>query len=111
MNLFTWLLIGHLVGDFLLQTNWMAARKTSSYAALLAHVTVYTLCVFTFALPAGGISYEAMAVVFATHAFLDRRWFVRFWTRALNGAEGAPWLNVVSDQCWHLLILALITLM
>lgn len=110
MNLFTWLFIGHLAGDFLLQTNWMSTRKATSYAALFVHAAVYTLCVAVFALPAGGISYEAAAVVFLTHSFLDRRKFVYFWVRTVNKAEGVQWLHVISDQCWHLLVLALITL-
>ncbi|BAF60795.1 hypothetical membrane protein [Pelotomaculum thermopropionicum SI] len=111
MNLFAWLFIGHLVGDFLLQTNWMAVRKTTSLLALTAHVTVYTLSVAVFALPDGGISYKAAALIFATHLIIDRRGFVNLWVRQVNKAEGLQWLHVVSDQCWHLLVLALATLL
>lgn len=110
MNLFTWLIVGHLVGDFLLQTNWMAARKTTNYLALFVHVTVYTLCVVAFALPAGGISFEAAALIFLTHSILDRRKFVQFWIRTVNRVEGVQWLTIASDQCWHILVLALVTL-
>ncbi|MCL6639066.1 MAG: DUF3307 domain-containing protein [Firmicutes bacterium] len=110
MNLFTWLFIGHLVGDFLLQTNWMAARKSTNCFALFVHVAVYTLSVVAFALPAGGISFKAAAVIFLTHFILDKRNLVHYWVRAVNGAEGVEWLKIVSDQCWHLLVLALVTL-
>jgi hypothetical protein len=110
LNLFSWLLIGHLVGDFLLQTNWMAVNKPTKLSALLTHVTIYTLVVTAFAYLAGGISYKAAVFIFLTHMILDKRNFVAFWVKNVNKAEKTPWLNIASDQSWHLLILALATL-
>ncbi len=37
------LLVLHWIGDFALQTNWMAARKSCSLLALLVHVLTYTV--------------------------------------------------------------------
>lgn len=37
------ILYAHLVGDFVLQTDWMATNKSSSLTALSVHVGVYTL--------------------------------------------------------------------
>lgn len=36
-------LISHLVGDYLLQSNWMAVNKGSDNKAAVAHAFVYTL--------------------------------------------------------------------
>lgn len=110
MNLFSWLLIGHLVGDFLLQTHWMAVNKPTKLSALLAHVTLYTLVVTGFSYFAGGISYKAIVFIYVAHIILDKRHFVAFWVKNINGVEKIPWLNVASDQSWHLLVLALATL-
>ena len=38
-------LIGHLMGDFLLQTGWMARQKKTRWAPLLAHALVYALAI------------------------------------------------------------------
>lgn len=110
MNLFSFLLMGHLLGDFLLQTNWMATRKSSNYIALFVHAAIYTASVYAFSLPSGGISLKAAAVIFLTHSFLDKRKFVHFWVRKVNGAAGVLWLEIVSDQCWHMLVLALVAI-
>ncbi len=53
------LLAVHLVGDFVLQTDWMGSNKSKDATALLAHVSVYSagflfwgwvFCVLTFIL-------------------------------------------------------------
>jgi hypothetical protein len=111
MNLFAWLLVGHLVGDFLLQTRWMAEGKTARWWPLLAHSTVYTGAVALLALPAGGLSWRGLALVFLAHLVLDRRRFVQFWVRRVTGAAGVPWLVIMTDQSWHIVVLAAATLL
>lgn len=39
MTLFECLLVGHLVGDYLLQNGWMAEGKTTRWVPLLVHTT------------------------------------------------------------------------
>lgn len=107
LNMFAWLLVGHLVGDFLLQTGWMS-RKTSNFLALFIHSLVYTLAVILIALPAGGLGYQAAAVIFFSHLFLDQRGFVLFWVRTVNKAGDLPWFSIVVDQCFHIIILAVV---
>jgi len=107
VNLFAWLLIGHLTGDFVFQTGWMAQKKHNK-AALLVHCLVYTFIVYIAAIPAGGLNFPAVSAVFLSHLFLDQREFVRFWVRKINRAAGLQWMEIVIDQCFHLLVLALI---
>lgn len=106
MDLFAWLLVGHLVGDFLLQTGWMAREKDQKWAALAVHSAVYALAVYGFSFMAGGLHWGALAILAASHAFLDQRGFVEAWVRLVNGAERLSWLKVMVDQAFHVLVLA-----
>lgn len=109
MSMFDYLLLGHLVGDFLLQTSWMAQYKATRWLPLLTHVTVYTAVIALFGSFAGGLSLSALALVFVSHVVLDRRRFVGFWVRRIQMATGSEskWLTIVADQIFHLLFLAL----
>lgn len=68
----TSILLGHLVGDYLLQTRWMFARKSPFNGALLAHVFVYSLALFAFLagfLALSGQSYDDSLRYVAINAF------------------------------------------
>ena len=45
MSLFDSLLVAHLVGDWLLQTEWQALNKTKNWRAMWAHVAVYHILI------------------------------------------------------------------
>ena len=104
------LFLAHLIGDYLLQTEWMAKYKAQQWRPLLAHCFVYTLVVgivgFLF-LP-GGLSWWAIGLIFVSHVILDRRGFVGFWYRRVMGVtdEKSKWLMIMVDQIFHLIILA-----
>lgn len=46
-----WLLVAHFIGDFVLQSDWMAQNKSKSNEALGLHVMVYTLALGVGAIP------------------------------------------------------------
>lgn len=109
MEPFSFLLLAHLIGDYLFQTSWMAQYKTSRWVPLLTHCFVYTLIVSLFAyLTFGGLSPLAATFVFITHVIIDRRTFVAWWVRTVMTARGseASWLGIIVDQIFHLLVLA-----
>lgn len=108
MDQFSYLLIGHLIGDFLLQTGWMAKYKATKWIPLLAHVTVYTAVVAIAGTLSGGLSIEGLAVIFLGHVILDRKTFVAFWVRNIQTAKGPEqvWLSIVADQIFHIILLA-----
>lgn len=110
MELFSCLLIGHLVGDFLLQNNWMAVNKAKNWLALITHSLVYTVTIYLFALIAGGISLTAIIIIFIAHLILDRRHFVRWWLTNISKSPDIFWLQIMIDQTFHLLILFFIAL-
>jgi hypothetical protein len=118
MNLFAWLFTGHLAGDFLLQTRWMAERKAQEWSPLVVHAALYTAVVALLGLLGGGLSPAGIAFLFLTHLILDRRTFVNWWSvlvsehGASNAGDGTPeWLRIVLDQSFHVVALALATLM
>lgn len=109
MSQFDYLLIGHLIGDFLLQTSWMAKHKATKWLPLLAHVAVYTVVVSVSGVLSGGLSLAAIALIFFSHIVLDRKTFVAFWVRKVQTAKGPEqaWLCIVADQIFHIIILAI----
>lgn len=110
MDIFNCLLIGHLVGDFLLQSNWMATHKEKDWRALAVHSLVYTITIYLFSLIAGGLSLLALVIIFAAHVILDQRGVVRWWLTNVSKSPDLTWLQIMVDQTLHLLVLFVIAL-
>lgn len=111
-------LVAHAVGDYLLQSDWMANEKTKKSAAALAHVVTYSL---PFVLL--GASWEALAVIAGSHFVIDRWRLARYvvWVKNWLGpnrpwsecaATGYPddrppwlsvWLMIIADNVLHVL--------
>ena len=118
MSLFDWLLVAHLVGDFLLQTPGMARGKEESWGWLAVHVALYMLPLSAVlggyiagqGLPRLSLMTVAVAwfVLAGSHALLDRRGFTRWWMRHILGVSSDHWLSVAVDQVFHIVILALV---
>lgn len=113
-GLFPLLLAGHLVGDWVVQTDWMAANKarTDGLWAMLAHVLTYHLAMAAFVLPVWHTRGTALALLVSalTHGFIDRRWPVRSLLRMTGSPEfaGQLWGVIATDQALHLSILCVI---
>lgn len=71
-------LFAHLVGDYLLQNSWMAARKTQSSAVALTHALVYILPFLLITRAP-----IALAIMVASHFLIDRYRLARYviWAR------------------------------
>jgi len=111
MILFNYLLIGHLIGDFLFQTNWMAMNKAKKWGPLLVHCVVYTIMVAVIAFTGGFIlPFGAIILIFISHIVLDRRSFVVWWVRQIMGTDDKKmnWLTIVVDQVFHIIILGIV---
>ncbi len=111
-------IVAHLVGDYLLQSHWMATEKGRSHLAAFAHATAYSLP-FLFLVPGGLSGALALALIGGTHFVVDRWRLARFVVWLKNGARGpvtatgypddvppwlAVWLLIVADNTIHLLI-------
>lgn len=116
------IILAHLVGDYLLQTHWMAVEKTSRWWPAIAHGIVYTIP-YIFVTQ----SIWALLIISITHMVIDRYrlarhfvWFKnQFAPKAHRPAKselkttGYPaetpawlsvWLMIVADNTIHLLI-------
>ena len=115
MSLFDWLLVGHLVGDFLLQTDGMAKYKADSWSWMLRHVGLY-LAVMVVVLGAYALSNPvplwalglALLFIGVTHIILDRRGFTLGWMRLIGITQDHDWLTIVADQVFHVLVLVVV---
>jgi hypothetical protein len=71
-----WLILAHLVADFVLQPGRMARAKAApgsgATAALLAHALVVGICVVPFGLAFGAPGWWVVAIVTLSHAAIDR---------------------------------------
>ena len=117
MTLFESLVIGHILGDWLLQTEWQAQNKSDNWKAMFAHVAVYHAVLLAILIARYGTLaapvYIAVGGLALTHALLDRKWPVAWLMRALRiSVHRAPdrALSLVVDQSLHLLLLAAATL-
>jgi hypothetical protein len=115
MSLFDWLLVGHLIGDFLLQTDRMARYKAQNWSWMLKHVGIY-LAVILIVVGAYVMNHPvplwvvgvALLFVGGTHIVLDRRTFTLWWMRRLGVSSDLTWLPIVADQIFHILVLAVV---
>jgi hypothetical protein len=115
MSLFDRLLIAHILGDWLFQTEWQATNKERNWRAMAAHVGVYHLIVLAVLAHACGLAdpriYGGVAFLALTHALIDRRWPVLRLMRALRivvNREPDRLLGMAIDQGLHLIFLALL---
>lgn len=115
-------LLCHAIGDYVLQSDWMALEKTTKSKACLAHVLAY-------ALPFLAISRSpvAFAIIIGTHFVIDRWRLARYvvWTKNLLATREyrhpwsecsgtgyhssrppfmAVWLMVIADNVLHVAI-------
>ena len=85
-------LLAHAVGDYLLQSDWMATRKTVRFAVALLHAAVYALPFLLLS-----ASPAALAVIVLSHAVIDRWRLARFIVWAKNQAAPSafrrPWVD------------------
>lgn len=99
-------IVGHPVGDYLLQNDWMALNKKKATIPCVVHCTLWTLSVCAFT---GWWIWSP--VPWVTHFIQDRTNIILFWmtrvNRQLQFASGpcAPWSIIVVDNTWHILTL------
>ena len=98
----------HLIGDYILQNDFMAQNKKKSWKHCLLHVFVYMLP-FLFC----DISSLAFVLIAVQHYILDKTMIVG-WFMKIKGSEQFatgplyPWSWVVMDNILHILWIALV---
>lgn len=97
-------LVGHLVGDYLLQNDWMALNKKKNSLICLLHAFLWTLAVCAFAewwYP------RAFLVLLITHFLQDRTNFINYWMDCVGQYKFrtgplAPWSSIAVDNVFHI---------
>lgn len=104
-------IIGHLVGDYLLQNDWMALNKKSlglqGDLACCTHCFIWAMSVVLFA----GWSAGTIIMLFIAHYAQDRTQIIKWWMTKVNRQQKfteppmAPWSLIVVDNVWHIVSL------
>ena len=117
MTIFNWLLVGHLIGDWLFQNDWMAKGKKQGFFAIagLTHFIIYTLAVMVCLwLAAGRQGYPvskfviSALIIFGSHWLIDGTDVVKFWVKTFHQTD-IPMVHMMVDQTFHVLVLVVIT--
>ena len=113
------LLLSHLAGDFLLQTDWQAENKHGGLSAggdarraLFSHLTTYTLvfvpaCIWIGGELGTGSALATAGLVFLPHLLQDDGRLLGRYIRLVKGPGAAqvPLVLVAVDQTFHYLAL------
>lgn len=79
-------IVAHAVGDYIIQSDWMANTKTKRHIPAILHALSYALPFLLFR-----PSLAAMAVIIGTHFLIDRYRLARFVNYAKNWPAPAEW--------------------
>lgn len=99
-------IIAHLIGDYLLQTDWMAKQKKITSWACIIHVLSYMVPFLFCGLPAW-----ALFAIGAQH-FAQDRWGFVVWLMNKKGSADfakppmAPWSIIVTDNVLHVVFIS-----
>lgn len=111
------LFVGHMVGDYLLQNDWMARNKAVSSFVCAVHVLMYGAAMNGCNLLSGNPSFDVaeMLLIVVPHYIIDRFRLARKYMGAIGQeafATGpcAPWSVIVVDQALHAVCLGLFSI-
>lgn len=115
MNIFTWLLLGHLVGDWLLQNDWMARGKQRQFInnEILVHCLLYTSTValtLWFATRHHTTTppyLTILAIIFLSHWLIDAGSLAGHWVNWFRQSK-TLFVRIMVDQTMHLVVLAVV---
>ncbi|MEZ4713795.1 MAG: DUF3307 domain-containing protein [Caldilineaceae bacterium] len=113
MNLFTWLFLGHLLGDWVLQNDWMAQNKQSALlnTSCLIHCIIYTITLTVALLLGRPISYTPtqfslfFVLIFVSHYLIDATNAAGAWSQFFRQSKSI-FVRIVVDQTFHLVVIA-----
>lgn len=104
-----WGLVAHILGDWMLQTDWMATHKTN-----LRHPAGWVHSGIHFVLMLLIFPWPAALFVAVTHLLIDTRVPVRWWMKNVkripSGSPAMLYLDIWMDQVFHVVILVIAVL-
>lgn len=104
LSFFLSLLLGHMIGDFVLQPYWLVLAKRKGWQGLLIHVSVVTFITSILAWNSIPNWWVWIIVLFIGHLFIDQlRTFV-----FTDNSKGKGLLLLILDQLAHFILIAVI---
>lgn len=115
MTLFEWLFIGHLIGDWAFQNEWMVRHKQDALfnRAVFIHCGIYTVVL----LVTVGVATKGLhpfrdyflfgAILYLSHWLIDATNAASYWMQILQQSN-VLFVRIVVDQIIHILILGLL---
>jgi hypothetical protein len=85
----------HAIGDYCLQSDWMAQGKVKSWFPAFCHALVYSLGFLLFR-----PSIAAWLVIFGTHYLIDRYRLARYVVWAKNAMAPPTWWKQSKNGAW-----------
>ena len=100
--------VAHLVGDFIIQNDWMALNKKRNSFACLVHILVYLLP-FLFC----GLRWWQIALIGLQHFAQDRGSFILWWVGKIKRVPKEYWgqIPLFVDQAFHCLWIEIVLLL
>lgn len=102
-------IIGHLVGDFLLQNDYLAKWKKIDPEVCAIHALIWTLSVMLFAgwLHRTPTSCLILSILLITHLLQDHTNIISRWMKFIGQKDFmsgpcSPWSIIVVDNVWHI---------
>jgi hypothetical protein len=96
----------HLIGDYLLQNDWMAGNKKNNSLICLVHIITYML---PFLLT--DLNWLQLILIAVQHYIQDRTHFVSWFCRMTNKFQNdfnKFWGHVIVDNVIHILWMAVV---
>ena len=104
LDFFLRLMLGHMIGDFLLQPYWLVLAKRRGWLGLTIHVAIVTFITAVFCFGAVPLWWMWMIVLFVGHLFIDQfRTFI-----FTDNTKGKGLLLLFLDQLAHVVLVMLI---
>ena len=81
MEWFPWLVLGHLLGDYVFQNSWMALNKKDDISICILHCAIYTILVCLSICLFGNVPFSITLLfgIFLSHIVLDGTRLVDKW--------------------------------
>jgi hypothetical protein len=93
------MILGHLIGDYLLQNDWMATQKKKheglGWSACLVHCFLYTAAV---CVTMGNFDIMWVVVVFFSHFAIDKFPVVEWYSKLIGSRSIDKFLNEAENQ-------------
>lgn len=113
MTTFTWLLVAHLVGDWMLQNDWMARHKQTGLInpAIAVHCITYTVTALgSLWLTASQNATHPPYFIFSlfillSHWLIDATSLAQRWVQFFRQSE-LKFVQLMVDQTMHIVVLA-----